>query len=128
MRPMPVVQLALQFVAALQQVAVATAEPRQQPLDPGPEGLGRHPRPRSRLITHKAVQFGGDLQTAVADIGRGHGELSFDDAFPSAVILGLDPRIQKRWRTMAVHRARRSRGWILGSSPRMTAGEATTSD
>ena len=69
----PIVQLALQFIAAFQQIAVATAEAGQQPLDPGPEACGAHARIRRRLIAHEGVQFGGDLQAAVADIGIGGG-------------------------------------------------------
>ncbi|RSB47136.1 hypothetical protein EGK63_03575 [Brevundimonas sp. 357] len=45
--------------------------------------------------------------------------------FPTAVILGLDPRIQPgrqpRHETLASARIRPERFWILGSSPRMTA-------
>ncbi len=69
----PIVQLALQLIAAFQQIAVAAAEAGQQTLDAGPEACGAHARIRRRLIAHEGVQFGGDLQAAVADIGVGGG-------------------------------------------------------
>ncbi|MNR27650.1 hypothetical protein D3C85_1449310 [compost metagenome] len=73
MGAVPVVQLRLQFVAARQQGAVLRRKVRQQPLDPGPEGVGRDARAGRGLVADEGVQFSGDVQASVADIGRGHG-------------------------------------------------------
>ncbi len=70
---MPVVQLALQLVAAFQKVAVAAAKLSQQSLDTSPEGVSADARIRRRLIANEGVQLCGDLQRAVADIGIGGG-------------------------------------------------------
>ena len=65
----PVIQLALQLVAAFQKIAVAAAKLSQQSLDTGPEGVSADARIRRRLIANEGVKLGGDLQAAVADIG-----------------------------------------------------------
>ncbi|MNT34749.1 hypothetical protein D3C72_1707470 [compost metagenome] len=76
MGAVPVVQLGLQLVAARQQDTVLRRMVRQQPLDPGPEGVRRHARAGRRFVADEGVQFGGDAQASVADIGGGHGGLS----------------------------------------------------
>ncbi|MNR03183.1 hypothetical protein D3C85_1190640 [compost metagenome] len=55
MGPVPVVQLRLQLVTPRQQRAVLRGVFGQQPLEPGPEGLRRHARPRRCLVAHEGL-------------------------------------------------------------------------
>ncbi|MNN72482.1 hypothetical protein D3C81_1885220 [compost metagenome] len=71
----PVVQLSLQFVTSRQQRPVRRRVLGQHPLHPGPEGVRRHACAPRRLVAHEGVQFGGDAQVSVADVGGGHDAL-----------------------------------------------------
>ncbi len=64
----PVVQLRLQIIPPRQQGAVLRRMIRQHPLDPGPEGVGRHARAGRGFVADEGVQFSGDAQASVTDI------------------------------------------------------------
>ena len=64
---MPVVDLGLQGIAHLQQLAVLRSEIPDDGGKPGPECIGRNPGLRRRLLGDEVVKEGGDLQSVGFD-------------------------------------------------------------
>jgi hypothetical protein len=66
-RGVPLVELALELLAPLEQLAVARGEVGEDGLDAAPERGLVEPRAGQRLVAHERVQLRGDLQPADGD-------------------------------------------------------------